>query len=444
MSGALVLAVPLSEINHSSGEAFEFYFKTPNSGAYGGYEQSPRLKHDPASPGLAFAPGETGRAAWYDLSGNSITADYDLGACRKQATTGVLLIHHHNALENQGEVVRIPAIAPVLNARPASFAVPALTGYNVIEITNSGETPLFWSASVAGGADWITLGTRENSADFARLQFRWDTNTGEARTGAIRIQCEAATNSPVDITVNQAADETPVLSVDPKFVRVPNQAGSVTTAVTNKGRGRLDWSATVDSASAWLSSNPHVTGDNGAGEADITFNANTSTAERTGLVQIAASGAKESPAWIKITQAGRLANAFATTPEKIILPAGGGTRTISVIITGEEEITWNAAVLETSADWITIERILGPDDISGVINLTAEPGPKSGREATIIITAGAGEPVAEIPVRQQGRFLGLGCHSGQNAPRRTPWSILLFFVLLAGLSFRPEKNRNRT
>jgi surface antigen len=94
----------------------------------------------------------------------------------------------------------------------------------------------------------------------------------------------------------------PILSVTPTNAPVSAAAGSTNFSVSNSGTGTLSYSATVASGSSWLSIASGATGGN-SGTINVSYSTNAG-AQRSGTIQITASGASGSPATVTVTQAG--------------------------------------------------------------------------------------------------------------------------------------------
>jgi hypothetical protein len=97
--------------------------------------------------------------------------------------------------------------------------------------------------------------------------------------------------------------DTPVLSVTP--TNPPTQlatAGSISFSVSNTGGGTMNYTASVISGDAWLrvaSGSPGVN----SGPIVVEYDANNTGAQRSGTIQVTATGASGSPATITVTQA---------------------------------------------------------------------------------------------------------------------------------------------
>ncbi len=100
-----------------------------------------------------------------------------------------------------------------------------------------------------------------------------------------------------------AAVAAPVLAVNPTSASVAATAGSTTFSVNNTGGGTMSYSTGSPSVS-WLHVTSGGTGGN-SGTINVSYDANTG-AQRSGTVQVTASGATGSPVTITITQSGAL------------------------------------------------------------------------------------------------------------------------------------------
>jgi hypothetical protein len=94
----------------------------------------------------------------------------------------------------------------------------------------------------------------------------------------------------------------PVLSVTPTNAPVSAAAGSTNFSVSNSGTGSLSYSSTVTSGSSWLTITSGATGGNN-GTINVSYSTNAG-AQRSGTIQVTATGASGSPATVTVTQAG--------------------------------------------------------------------------------------------------------------------------------------------
>ena len=111
------------------------------------------------------------------------------------------------------------------------------------------------------------------------------------------------------------SDNNPVLSVNPTSRSVAKTAGTTSFGVSNTGTGTMPWTAAVTTGGSWLSITSGASGSN-AGTITCSFNANTGSSARTGVIRVTAAGATGSPKDVTVTQAessagGSLAVSFA-------------------------------------------------------------------------------------------------------------------------------------
>ena len=141
----------------------------------------------------------------------------------------------------------------------------------------------------------------------------------------------------------------PLLSVDPSQRRVTNDAGSTTFNVSNAGTDTMPWTAEVISAS-WLTISSGSSGTD-TGTITCAFEANTTTASRTGTIRITAAGATGSPKEVTVTQ--QEMASLSVSPSAQNVSKSAGTTTFSVSNTGTGTMPWTAAVTAGSA-WLSI------------------------------------------------------------------------------------------
>jgi hypothetical protein len=117
-------------------------------------------------------------------------------------------------------------------------------------------------------------------------------NLGSSLVTAARFSGTVTANAYARLTGNS-----PILSVSPTTQEVSAEAGTMTFAVSNIGTGTLNWSGAVISGSEWISI---TKSDN---MLTVSYLPNTSTtASRTAMIQITATGASGSPINVTLTQ----------------------------------------------------------------------------------------------------------------------------------------------
>jgi hypothetical protein len=102
------------------------------------------------------------------------------------------------------------------------------------------------------------------------------------------------------------SDNNPVLSVNPTSRSVAKTAGTTSFGISNTGTGTMPWTAAVTTGGSWLSITSGASGSN-AGTITCSFNANTGSSARTGVIRVTAAGATGSPKDVTVTQAEPLA-----------------------------------------------------------------------------------------------------------------------------------------
>ncbi|MCX6981422.1 MAG: peptidoglycan DD-metalloendopeptidase family protein, partial [Verrucomicrobia bacterium] len=128
--------------------------------------------------------------------------------------------------------------------------------------------------------------------------YRWNVNAANSAGGS-------AYTTPLYFTTPTTQ---PVLSVSPTSATPSSSSGSSSFNVSNTGGGTMSYSSSVTSGSSWLSINSGGSGGN-SGTINVGYTANTG-AQRTGTVQVTATGASGSPTTITVTQAAGTGGTF--------------------------------------------------------------------------------------------------------------------------------------
>jgi len=123
----------------------------------------------------------------------------------------------------------------------------------------------------------------------------------QPRSGTIKVVADSAVDSPAEMSVTQAANDTPALSLTPSNREVPKQAGSTTFKVSNTGCGTMEWEAAVLSGDGWLDI---TSGSNGTddGTIEISYSQNMLAEPRTGIIRVTAPQTNGSPFDVTINQ----------------------------------------------------------------------------------------------------------------------------------------------
>ena len=195
------------------------------------------------------------------------------------------------------------AQASVLQVSPDSQAIGSGAGSASFQVQNTGSGTMNWTAAVVSGANFLSITTGVSGVNEGAVTVAATANTtGVERSGTIRINAPGAANSPVEVTLIQAASA-PLLRIAPTEQSVGAGGGNIGITVENGGTGALTWTASVASGAEFLSLTPPSNGvDDGV--VQITVSANASGRSRTGTVRVEAAGATGSPLIATIVQLG--------------------------------------------------------------------------------------------------------------------------------------------
>lgn len=197
---------------------------------------------------------------------------------------------------------------PAIEISPAGLNTDAKAGLATFNVINSGGGTLNWTASPS--ASWVS-GLSPSSGTLASGQgiavmLSYESNTGgPVRTCSINVEAPGATGSPLSLTISQAGNDTPVLSVVPAALQAEQAAATRDFTVTNSGFGTMEWSVTVDGD--WVTQLEPAAGSLAASESatvTVTYLANEAAAERNCTLTVAAPGASNASATVTLTQPG--------------------------------------------------------------------------------------------------------------------------------------------
>lgn len=201
--------------------------------------------------------------------------------------------------------VTLRQLAPaILQVSPLVNAIGPEGGPVSFEVTNGGSGVLAWTAETISGADWLSITSGASAVGNATISVSCLEYSGEnARSGTIRIQAPGAVGSPITVSVVQAGNNVPFLSVSPEEQTMDSRAEMAEFAVRNLGNGTLSWSANLVEGAEW------VTIDSGAsgredGAIRLGFQRNGSPDLRTAVFEVTAAGAEGSPARVTLRQRG--------------------------------------------------------------------------------------------------------------------------------------------
>lgn len=191
----------------------------------------------------------------------------------------------------------------VLQVSPESQSIGSGAGGASFQVQNTGSGTMNWTAGVVSGANFLSItegmsGTNEGAVGVAATA----NTTGQERSGTIRISAPGAANSPLLVTLTQAASA-PVLRIAPTEQSVGSGGGGIGITVENGGTGALNWTASVATGADFLSLTPPSNGVD-KGVVQVTVSANATGRSRTGTIRVEATGAAESPQIATIVQLG--------------------------------------------------------------------------------------------------------------------------------------------
>ena len=119
--------------------------------------------------------------------------------------SGTIRINAPGAANSPVEVILIQAAsAPLLRIAPTEQSVGAGGGNIGITVENGGTGALNWTASVASGAEFLSLTPPSNGVDDGVVQITVSANaSGRSRTGTVRVEAAGANESPLVATIVQ-------------------------------------------------------------------------------------------------------------------------------------------------------------------------------------------------------------------------------------------------
>ena len=256
-------------------------------------------------------------------------------------------------IAGQTHTVTQAAAAPACSYAidPASNAIGAGGGSGTVAV-KTGAT-CAWTA--VSSEPWITIATGSTSGSGpASVGYTVAPNaTTSPRTGVITIAGQTH-------TVTQEAAALCSYSLNPTSADVP--AGASQGSVTVNTQPGCSWSAT--STVPWVTVTSLASG---AGTATVTYSvaANTTTAPRSGAIQIAGQTHAITQAAAAATEPAVVACAYSITPEEWSFGRSGGNGTIA--LTTGATCAWTAVA---SAGWVTVANGsgIGPDVILYSVN----------------------------------------------------------------------------
>jgi subtilisin family serine protease/photosystem II stability/assembly factor-like uncharacterized protein len=119
-SSAVILAVKASQLGLYSGSSrIRYRVQTSQREQIGPVSTTPPLIFDPARPGLNMNTADPANPTFPDSNGQSIPVSYNLANFAASSSKGVLLLHHHNPVAFQSQVIPVSYTAPRYSSSPA-------------------------------------------------------------------------------------------------------------------------------------------------------------------------------------------------------------------------------------------------------------------------------------------------------------------------------------
>jgi M6 family metalloprotease-like protein len=229
---------------------------------------------------IAWTAAVGGGSAWiHIISGAtgtnggtiSITADANPD---NSVRTGTITVNATGGITSSKTVSVIQeANAPVISVVPIFREVESGGGAATFEVSNSGGGTLSWTAAVEPGISWIHVVSGSAGSNSGTVGLSVDTNPEDvARTGILWIEAPGAVNSPLAVTIAQAANS-PALVVFPSSRSIGFQTGNTSFEIENSGGGTLVWQAAVTTGDSWLTITSGTGGSN-AGTIIVTADLN--------------------------------------------------------------------------------------------------------------------------------------------------------------------------
>ncbi|HIJ72958.1 MAG TPA: hypothetical protein HPP83_02545 [Candidatus Hydrogenedentes bacterium] len=328
---------------------------------------------------------------------DAVEAEAAILASGLAALDGETSMPHTSA---DGAVVIAGEPLPYLSVAPKTLTMPASAGSASLSVSNNGNADMAWTASVLGGATWLSIASGASGLNDGTIAVECQQNTqGDPRTETILVDAGDVPGSPAAIIVTQAGDTTPILSLALTEALVNAASGIIDVPIENVGNGVMEWTARVIAGLEWLTITDGAAGAQ-SGTLTIAYAPNISGIPRAGQVQVIAPNALESPGYVTITQSAPAT--LAVTPLERTVASAGGAVEFQVSTIGDPAATWSAQV-SSGVDWLTIASGVGGMGPGTIVVTCAEHEGASARTGLLRIEAPAllGSP-AQASVIQAG------------------------------------------
>jgi len=153
-SSVMVLPVTTAALGLTSGSEANFNYRifSFSRDANGTVDDSGTLTYNAGNPGLHLSSNFAGVPIYQDLNGKVIPVTFNRSAYKLAKSQGVLLLHHHNRLERQAEVVRIRGdfgfrmFLPMIGERGFSAMLSGTNEVPPVTTAASGMTAFHYNA----------------------------------------------------------------------------------------------------------------------------------------------------------------------------------------------------------------------------------------------------------------------------------------------------------
>ena len=312
---------------------------------------------------------------------------------------------------------------PILSVDPAELALVPVSGLAKLNIQNTGNGIMHWTAQVVQGVDWLTAGAGAEGTGNGAVTLTFTTNTTPTpRVGLVVVEAPGALNGRVVVACTQRPPA--VMRVLPQSRAVGPTAGTVGYDVTNAGGTPLDWTATIVSGTEWATIASGAAGhDNGT--ITVSYQANAAAGARTATVRVESPGVIGSPFDVTLVQAGNSTPLLSVTPLEKTVEAAGGSCEFAVANAGNGSMLWKAEV-QTGGDWLNVASGAGGEN-TGAVKLTVLPNRGvNKRVGTVQISAaGADNSPVVVTVTQKNfePITVVSPNGGENLRRNTPFTL---------------------
>ncbi len=305
-----------------------------------------------------------------------------------------------------------------LAAQPSSLTFSVTAGttgvlQQTITITNVALAPLNWTAEAAtqSGGFWLFASTASGTTPgTVNAIVRPSGLAAGTYQGTITIRSDAAVNSPLVVNVTLTVTAAPAIALSSSSLSFGTQQGAPnppnqTVTISNSGGGTLSWTATASTQSggSWLNVSPA----SGTGTGTLAVSANIAglvAGTYQGAIQVAASGASNTPQTINVTLvvAPLPVSTIALSPTALQFTANVGanppTQTFQVQNSGAGTLGWTAATAtQSGGNWLAVSPSSGtaPSTLTVTVNSAAlTAGSYTG---SIVIAAATGANASNSP-----------------------------------------------